>query len=373
MVRSWYESRTYAMTAAPPTLRTRTSRTAPREEGSPLYRISMEVSRHCNLHCAYCYSGAGATVQPVMDAEDVRTVLSQAFSLGARLVSFVWGGEPFTWPGLLADDGPLAFTNGLGAYAHLYTNGSLVRGPEASRLAALDVSVIAKCNSLRAEVQDRLVGVPGASAAIRRGLDALLEAGLAAPGVLRLGVETVISPLNYEEMPDLWRYFRRHGMIPEVEIPTQHGRATQHTDLLYFPFPEAREKYRALFEELARIDAQEFGYHWDPRPPFPAGTCRLIDKDRNCYVTHDGTVQPCAGVEQSFGRLAVGPNRSTGAPLHAIVTAPAFQRLRRIRELLSEPCRSCKCLSDCYGCRGAAFHHSGDMFGPDPFCWRHRT
>ena len=283
-----------------PSLRSRSERTAPKIEEAPLWRISLEVSRQCNFACVYCYSRAGQDVPPVMDAAFVRGVISQAFSLGARLVSFVWGGEPLVWPGLFDPAlSPLLHTNSIGSYAYLYTNCSCVGPEEARRLADADVSVIGKCNSLHPEIQDRLVGIPGAHAAIRRGLDALMDAHLATPGVSRLGVETIISPLNYEEMPDLWRFFRTNHLVPEVEIPTQHGRAPEHSELLYFPPAEAREKYRILFEELARIDREEFGFEpWDPRPPFPAGTCSLIDRERNCYITHSGSVQPCAGVEK---------------------------------------------------------------------------
>jgi len=358
-----------------PSLQSRSARTAPKIEEAPLWRISLEVSRQCNFACVYCYSRAGLDVEPMMSVEDVHGVIGQAFALGARLVSFVWGGEPLVWPGLL-DSGrsPLLHANSLGCYTYLYTNCSCVGPAEARRLAEADVSVIGKCNSLRPEIQDRLVGVPGAHAAIRRGLDALMDAHLATPGVSRLGVETIISPLNYEEMPDLWRFFRAHHLIPEVEIPTQHGRAPEHPDLLYFPLPEAREKYRVLFEELARIDHEEFGFEpWDPRPPFPAGTCSLIDQDRNCYITHSGSVQPCAGVEKSFGQLAVGPHRENGQTLEAIIRSPEFQKLRRLREFIAEPCHSCERLDACYGCRGAAFHSCGDLFGPDPFCWHHPT
>ena len=358
-----------------PSLQNRGQNTASADPDAPLYRISLEVSRQCNLNCVYCYSRAGQDVAPVMNVEDVRSVIRQAFDLGARLVSFVWGGEPLVWPGLFdPDQSPLIFANRSGCYAYLYSNCSCIGRGEAAKLAAMDLSVIGKCNSLDDGIQDRLVGVSGASLAIRRGLDALMEAGLATPGISRMGVETIISPLNYEELPDMWRWFRRHHLVPEVEIPTQHGRAPEHEDMLYFPMPEAIEKYRQLFEELARIDTEEFGFEpWAPRPPFPAGTCSLIDRDRNCYITHSGSVQPCAGVEKSFGQLAVGPHRRDGSTLEAIVRSPEFARLRCLREFIAEPCHSCEHLDHCYGCRGAAFHHCGDMFGPDPFCWVHPT
>ncbi len=353
-----------------PKLKSRSRRTRPLDPETPLYRISLEVSRSCNLRCMYCYSRAESTVPTVMSSADVTGILCQAVELGATLVSFVWGGEPFVYPGILSRDTcPVRFANQLGCYAYLYTNCTRIGGAEAGQLAGMDVSVIGKCNSLNPAVQDRLAGVPGAYDAIRRGLDHLMDVGLAED--FRLGVETVITKPNYGELPDLWRFFRRHNLVPEVEIPTLHGRAAEHAGDLVFPLPEAVEKFRELFGELARIDKEEFGYQWQPRPPFPAGTCNLIDRDRNCYITHTGSVQPCAGVEVSFGQLAVGRHRSNGTTLSEIILSEEFRKLRSIREHLTGPCRECEWIGECYGCRGAAFHHCGNFLGPDPFCWIH--
>ena len=63
---------------------------------------------------------------------------------------------------------------------------------------------------------------------MRRGIQALLEAGLADEGPSRLALETVICRQNYEDLPDLWRWMRRRSIVPEMEIPSVHGRAAIH-------------------------------------------------------------------------------------------------------------------------------------------------
>ena len=163
---------------------------------------------------------------------------------------------------------------------------------------------------------------------------------------------------------------RARGIIPEVEIPTLHGRATEHEQELFFDEVEAPEKYRQLFEELLAIDRAEFGYDWIPHPPFVACSCRLYYS--NCYVTDEGVVQPCASVDRAYGRLRVGAHRATGQPLSEIVTSAEFRKLRRIHDHLKGACKDCDLLHTCYGCRAAAWHKTGDVFAEDPVCWRRR-
>ncbi len=329
----------------------------------PLARMSIEIARRCNLRCTYCYTEASADHRGGLDDDELRAIVAEGIAIGARLVSIVGGGEPLLRASLLVDGASLIdFAGSLGCYAYLYTNGTLLRGDEARWLFARDVSVVGKWNSPRDEVQDALVGVKGAAARIRRGVDALIDAGFAAEG--RLALETVICPQNYEDLPEMWRSMRRRGIIPEVEIPTVHGRAADPGAAITFDPAEAGAKYAALFDELLRIDRAEFGFDWVPHPPFPAGSCTLFET--NCYVNDRGGVQPCAGVDREYG--TIGPGRS----LSDIVRSPAFQAIRQVRARLEEPCRSCDLVDVCYGCRGAAYQATGDPFAADPVCWRKR-
>jgi len=355
--------------AAPPELKARTERTVAVDPSTLLQRISIELARQCNLQCSYCYASASSAPREGLSDAEVRAVIAEAVALGARLVSFVGGGETLLRTSMLeSGESAIDYSNRLGCYCCLYTNCTLVDREAARWLSARDVSVVGKLNSLREDVQDALTGVAGSSRRIRRGIDALLEAGLAANAEHRLGLESVICRQNYEEMPDLWRWMRSHAVIPEVEIPTLHGRAAEHRDLLYFDEQEAPQKYRALFEELLRIDRTEFGFDWVPHPPFVAGSCRLYLS--NCYVNDRGGVQPCAGVDHEYGVLRVGPRADAGQPLGEILASKPFRELRRVGELVQGACQSCELRAECYGCRAAAWHKCGNVFGADPVCWR---
>jgi radical SAM protein with 4Fe4S-binding SPASM domain len=356
---------------APPSLETRTKRTRPEERDSPIKRISLELARTCNLICLYCYSKATPARRTGLTDEEVRRVIEEAVSAGARLVSIVGGGEPLLRPTLLKDgESCIDFANRLGSYCCLYTNCTLIDDNAARWLGSRDVTVVGKLNSLREDVQDLLTGVGGSARRMRRGVDALIRAGLASVDRPRFALQSVICRQNYHEIPEIWRWIRQHDIVPEIEIPTLHGRAGDNRSSLYFSDAEAPHKYREVFEELLRIDRSEFGYDWVPHPPFPGSSCRLYYS--NCYVNDAGGVQPCAGVDRELGWLRVGARSQMGQPLVDVLRSAAFVQLRSIHQHLRGRCRTCEILDQCYGCRAAAWHQTGDIFAEDPVCWRGR-
>jgi radical SAM protein with 4Fe4S-binding SPASM domain len=357
----------------PPSLQTKTERTQPEDPTSPIKRISLELARQCNLLCLYCYSGATATRRAGLTDEEVRFVIDEAVESGARLISIVGGGEPLLRPSLAKNgESCIDYANQLGAYCCLYTNCTLIDDSVAKWLYSRDVTVVGKLNSLREDVQDNLAGITGSALRIRRGIDALIRAGFAdktSDGVKpRFALQSVICRQNYDEIPSMWRWIRQHNIVPEIEIPTLHGRAGDNRSTLYFSETEAPRKYREIFEELLRIDRAEFGYDWIVHPPFPGSSCRLYYS--NCYVNDEGGVQPCAGVDQPFGFLRVGSRKQTGQPLGDIVRGSAFEQLRKVHLYLKGKCQHCDLVDQCYGCRAAAWHKSGDIFAEDPVCWR---
>jgi len=356
----------------PPVLRSRSERTRAVQVGTPLQRISVEISRRCNLRCVYCYADSSPNRDPGLSNAELEMVIREAVELGACLVSIVGGGEPLLRDALLVDgQSCIDQANALGCYCSLYTNCTLVDGRAARWLASRDVSVVGKLNSLREAVQDELSAVPGSARTIMRGIELLLEAGLGRSEPSRLGLETIICRQNYDEIPTMWRWMRDRNIVPEVEIPTLQGRARSNGASLYFDPREAPNKYRVLFEELLRIDREHYGFDWIPHPPFAALSCRLYYT--NCYVNERGGVQPCAGVDREYGQLRVGAERARGLPLAEILNGEAFRKLRHVHDHVAAPCRGCELGHSCYGCRGAAWNLTGDEFAADPVCWRGRT
>jgi radical SAM protein with 4Fe4S-binding SPASM domain len=350
----------------PPSVLSCTERTRVPSPDTPVQRITMELSRRCNLRCIYCYAESGPDVRTGFSDEEARLVIKEAVGCGAALISFVSGGEPLLNPSVLEDGRScIDYANSLGCYCLLYTNCTLIDRKAAHWLIQRDVTVVGKLNSLKEEVQDELAGVKGSAARIRRGIEHLLDAGFTKE-VPRMALETIVCRQNYDEMPEIWRWMRDRGVVPEVEIPTVHGRFEKNQELLYFSEQEAPQKYKHLFDELLRIDRSEYGYDWLPHPPFPGSSCRLYYS--NCYINDRGGVQPCAGVDKEYGLLRL--NGNGGRPLAEIILSEDFQRLRHVHVHIKAPCAGCDLLEHCYGCRGAAWHATGDVFAGDPVCWR---
>lgn len=354
----------------PPGQKSRSERTAPLDPSKPLTRITVETSRRCNLACTYCYTSASPDRRDGLTDDELRFIMRQAFECGAREISIVSGGESLMRRTMLdPEKSPIVFANRLGAYTYMYTNCTLMTRKAATWLYDQDVTVVGKFNSLREDVQDRLVGVQGAARRIRRGIDELLRVGMADETPTRLALETVITVQNYDELPDMWRWMRERNIDPEVEIPTEHGRASVNSEQLYFEEWEAPRKYKELFMELLRIEQEEFGFTWRPQPPFAGGGCSIYKG--TAYVNDQGGVQPCAGVDKEYGVLEVGPREAQGQPLWDIVTSPEYAKLRAMKGHLGGACGTCDHGQEgsCYGCRGAAYQKYGDEFAEDPTCW----
>jgi MoaA/NifB/PqqE/SkfB family radical SAM enzyme/SAM-dependent methyltransferase len=253
--------------------------------------IGLMTSRRCNLRCSYCYTDAGQPKAGEIDSQLRLRIIREAAALGARLLWIPGEGEPLLDKRGLWD--LLDEAGSLGLWTLFYTSGSLVTREDAKRLAAYPCSVVVKLNSLRAEVQDRLAGVPGTWERIHRGIGCLLAEGLADQH--RLGGETVILPENLGEIPEIFRYCRTHNIIPYIERLLPSGRASDKS----LHLPPSQED--ALFRLLASIDREEFGYAWEPCGTFAAGLWSCDRILHTLVVDATGLVHPCVAIRDTFG------------------------------------------------------------------------
>ncbi len=317
-----------------------------------LLSMELELSRKCNLECVYCYASSGRPLENELGLDEVLNVIDQAAAIGARKIIVLGGGEPVLYPHLFTViDHILA----RGMEVDLFTNATLIDHKLASQLAQRRIPLVIKMNSRRPEIQDFLAGRAGTFDAINKGLDALTRAGYP-DGDMKLGVETIICRQNIDELPDLWRWARRNGFTPYVEVMTWQGRAKEHPELEVSP-----EELSALFETIASIDSAEFGRKWDIHPPLVSSQCAR--HEYSCTVTADGDIHPCPGVA-----LPVGNIREQR--LESILSqSEVIRKLRNIRSEVRGRCRTCDLGHRCYGCRGHAYNVTGDYLAEDPVCW----
>jgi radical SAM protein with 4Fe4S-binding SPASM domain len=317
-----------------------------------LLSLELELSRACNLRCIYCYASSGLPMENELSLSEIQDVVDQAVALGAKKIIVLGGGEPLLYPDLID---VIDYILSKDVKADLFTNGTLITPSKASALYDRGVAVVVKMNSRRPDIQDFLAGHSGTFQAIERGLEALKAAGYPDETHI-LGVETVICRQNYEELPQLWQWVRKQGIIPYVEVMTLQGRAKEYPDL-----EVSIQKTRTLFETLARIDAEEFGNKWIPHPPLAASHCAR--HEYSCTVVANGDIHPCPGVNLSVGNVREDTLENI---LH---NSPVIQELRNIRKLIKGRCGKCELKYRCYGCRGNAYQITGDYLAEDPMCW----
>jgi radical SAM protein with 4Fe4S-binding SPASM domain len=91
--------------------------------------------------------------------------------------------------------------------------------------------------------------------------------------------------------------------------------------------------------------------------PLPLSLCQAI-------VTASGFVQPCTGVDVKVGNI----RHDTLANI--LAGSPVLNCMRDLRVQIKGACRECDLAGSCYGCRGLAYHVTGDFLASDPLCWR---
>jgi radical SAM protein with 4Fe4S-binding SPASM domain len=321
-------------------------------EDSRLLTLDLETGRRCNLKCLYCYSDAGRRMENELSLAEIKDVIDQAVALGVQAITIIGGGEPLMAPYILD---MIDYLSQKSVNINLFTNATLLTPLKARFLADRKVSVVTKFNSMRAEVQDELAGVPGSYDRIQAGIRMLLDAGYGSTPELPLGLETIICRQNYHELEAMWRYARDHNFHPYFEVITFQGRAKREK------LNVETHEIETLFHRLLEIDEQEYGYTWVPRPPIAGLTCAR--HYYNLLVTSNGFVHPCTGVDVNVGNV----RHETLAEI--IQTSPVIKSLRHIDQHIKGKCRTCRHNPECYGCRGFAYHFCGDFLAADPTCW----
>ena len=169
----------------------------------------------------------------------------------------------------------------------------------------------------------------------------------------RLAAAISVSHENIETIPGLWRWARSKSIEPRVQIITPHSSGAT----LVNP-----DDAKALFEELGRIDREEFNIRWDIPPSLIGRSCKrhLFA----CHVTSGGDVFACVGVTIPLGNIR------TESLKEILELSEVMENLRDFHHKVKEPCASCCQSVDCYGCRGAAFQLTGDYLTGDPLCWK---
>jgi radical SAM protein with 4Fe4S-binding SPASM domain len=317
-----------------------------------LLTMEVEFSQLCNFRCPYCY--LDARPKDELTSDEIRDLILQARDLGVRKI-IILGGEPMIYPRILEK---IHFIRNHGMEVEIFTNGSNMTKENAAELALLGVKVVLKMNSRDAVIQNRLCGLDDADRIIRDAFTHLLQAGYG-PGGKPMAISSVVSSVNIDELPGMWRWLRDQQIDPYFEMITPQGSAVENDWLSVEP-----DRVETLFNELAEIDKTAYGREWKPQPPLAGDIC--LRHQFSCYVNAFGDVMPCVGVTLPVGNIR--KNRLADI----LRDSEVIQNLKNHLQTIKGPCALCGEKESCYGCRGAAYQMTGDYLASDPLCWRNR-
>jgi len=372
-----------------------------KEQGRELFSVDIMVTQKCNFKCIYCYADGAPERKNQLSLEAAKRLVRESLALGVRVLN-MQGGEPFMWHPEDWQGAPG------GALFHLmeyikdqyakhdlpvnivsFTDVALIGKDEAERLIELGVSLCCKLDSVKEQIQDKLLGVDGGFGKIMKGYECLINAGYGTENSPPLSTNTVVTTLNYDNIEDVFRWSRVRGFKPFVIPVHVHGRAKEFNDVMLSGkmcgSTLNSKDIKKLFEKLAEIDGKEFNIHWKAESPWIENKACSRHMG-GVHVRADGMVLPCSEAPDVW---ALGDIRK--GTLTEIVTSEKVKKFRNIYSHLHDEgrCSTKNCSlskeGKCYGCRtraydDSAFDEKGQydiskldpeaFFAGDPACWR---
>jgi len=288
------------------------------------FELELSASHLCG--CSACASSP----QAVLSLDEIRALFDQAIELGAqRCILVDTDTTPPSHLTQLIDD-----LGRRSVQVELFTTGQRIHSESANFLHDRNVAVVLN--------EDEPADVR-----------ILLQAGYGTPDGPRLAVRLPITRENIDDLPHRWREARSRGIEPWAQIMSAGDGIAEAV---------SPQRAKALFEELARIDREEFGHLWELPPSLTGRSCK-----RHLFAAHVtpcGTIFACVGVTIPLGSIR------TESLQKIFDESEVLENIRAFDQKVKEPCRTCSKTADCYGCRGSAYQLTGDYLAGDQLCWK---
>ncbi len=267
------------------------------EAKNKMLLIDIETSNKCNLNCQYCFRDVYGTKEALnqeLGLDKRLSLIKQAKGLGCETIKVTGAGEPFAdsaiWP-------MIEYTNSIGMWVVIFTNGSLINKEKAKKLAKMNVSLIVKCNSLDEEKEDRMVGVKGYAKKRNKSIECLIKEGFNKTNPTRLGRDLVITNINKKQVYDALRWCRKNNVFPLFRPLMPIGAARKLTSWML-----TKEETKEMYEKARRIDNKEFGLKYNLTLPYMGGVwCRQLHYA--IYVNILGEAYACTGSKKLLGNF----------------------------------------------------------------------
>ncbi|MFC1512439.1 radical SAM protein [bacterium] len=222
------------------------------------YKICWLLTSKCNLRCCYCDISKPTNRKKNhedMSFEEALNTASQFKKLGVKFIALS-GGEPLVYKHIF----PLIdFLKKQGFIVGINTNGILITDSVAKKLAESRIDIIMVSLDYPGELQDEIRGMNGCFEKIDKAFKHLLK--YKAQGKYTIGVQAVISKLNYDKIEDIFVYAKKKGvdsvaLQPTYIQPIFFGKTNTSTETLQVP----KEKIAYLKTKLQEISDKYSGF-----------------------------------------------------------------------------------------------------------------
>ncbi len=361
----------------------------PQPSGAPVILV-WEITRSCNLTCVYCHVDANRNpMKDELTRGEKLELVKQVAESGTNAL-MIAGGEPLTCPDL-PDMIHEAHQRGL--YTVLISNGTLLSPENALCLKEADLDYIKiSIDSASPEVHDALRGKGCWKKAIA-GVQNAVEAGI------NTGISITATQANFREIPKIVQMSKELGckriiifnFVPggrggnEISLDLDGEKRRKMLNLIM-----AETRCKILGENPLEISTtapqaplvadrilREFSFNQLARGAMnllPYGRIQagaaFFSKGCSAGITiltvdPDGSVRPCDMLPLKIGSLR------EKSLMEIWTKSPVLRKLRN-RENIRGWCGYCAIREICGGCRARAYTYFGDLFGPDPNCFREK-
>lgn len=311
-----------------------------------LSMVHLKLTNQCNLGCSYCYAQSGKRSK-VLSWGDLKMIARDVAALSDSVAYVLSGGEPLLHPSVLdfAENVKAA-----GNKVHLLTNGSLIDGANAERIAAatdvVKISLDGSSEPVHAATRGK-----GNFARVTRAIEMLLGCGA------NVIVAMTVTRANCS---DIAAMVARYGSSLALQPLFKAGRASLADDLAL----TGVEYYRAL----AAVDGVA------PMGAVSAklnslrgrGVRRCAMAEREISIAETGDMYPCQLLNEDRFRAGNVREQSVG---EIYSESPVFARMRQISVDTLAKCSACAVRYVCGGaCRARDLFEVGSEELVGEFC-----
>ena len=206
-----------------------------------------ELTYACNWRCVFCYNPRHNDVRR-MNLGEWSPVLESLRRLGTLQLTLT-GGEPLAHPEFF----DIAATARRMAFAlRIFTNGALIDGEAARRIAAFDpLAVELSLHGATAGIHDRTTAMPGSFEAMWKGIEALLQHGA------RVVLKTPVTSMNEHELDAIVALCGERGIPLRLDANITPRDDGDLSPLRYAASPEAKRRVMAIAARLGALRIQQ--------------------------------------------------------------------------------------------------------------------